>query len=401
MFKKILYQFALFTCFITNILGQSIKQNSKIVDATVFGVKADYKNGIGTDNTKYLQDAINFCSKNNLTLRLPKGKILLNSFGITDADKIHANILQLKSNITIIGNNESELIVGSFFHDQHFIVFSAFNNINPSEFDTLQNIKFKNIIIDFNSQNSYMASEYKLRRGIELGQTKNATISNCKFYNGDISCGIASGFGSKNFSSHINIHNNEFLNLIQSIKNLDHTSVYINSLNSKVHHNEFINNTIQGKLVACATEFHNSNNQFYKNTIKGYTRMMFLASTKIENVEICNLIIRNNFAELTNAGIYLWAEENCKIKTILIKKNTFISEHINGYGMLHNGTQGILADAKNEVNAKIEDMTITENKTIIKKTIIGGRAVQFATEYIFKDTKNTCEGCNDGLFYKK
>lgn len=400
MVKKTSFYLLLFICFFTNIFGQAKKQNSNIVNATTFGVKPDYKNGIGTDNTKFLQDAIDFCSKNNLTLLLPKGKILLNSYGITSADKAHVNILQLKSNLTIKGN-KSELVIGSFFHDKHFIVFSGFNSIDSSKFDTLQNIKIKNITIDFNSQNSYMVSGYKLRRGIELGHTKNVTISDCKFYNGDISCCIGSGFHSKNFSSNIEISNNIFLDLTQSSQNIDHTSVYINSLNSKVHHNKFINSSIQGKLVACATEFHNSDNQFYKNTINGYTRMMFLASTKIENKEISNLIIRDNFAELTNAGIYLWVEENCKIKTILIKKNTFISEHVSGYGMIHNGTQGILADARNDVNAKIEDMTITENKTIIKKTVIGGRAVQFATEYTFKDTNNTCEGCNDGLFYKK
>ena len=125
MVKKTFFCFTIFICFSTNVFGQPKKQSSNIANAVTFGVKADYKNGIGTDNTKFLQSAIDFCSKNNLTLLLPKGKMLLNSYGNTSADIAHANILQLKSNITIKGN-KSELVDGSFFHDQNFIVFSSF-----------------------------------------------------------------------------------------------------------------------------------------------------------------------------------------------------------------------------------------------------------------------------------
>ncbi|MFK7030568.1 glycoside hydrolase family protein [Flavobacterium oreochromis] len=390
----------LFSFFIfTNAISQINKSHNTTVNASEFGVVADYKNGKGTDNTKNLQKAIDFCSKNKKTLLLPKGKILLNSYGTELHDTVHGNILNLRSNLKIIGN-KSELIIGSFFHNKNFIVLSGFNAVNPIDFYKIENIKISSIAVNFNARNSYMEDKYCLRKGIELGHVINAEINNCTFYNGDLSCCIGTGYRSKKQSSNISIHNNRFLNLINSSFNNDHTSIYVNSAKSKVHHNFFINKTIQGKLVACATEFHNSNNLFYKNTIRGYTRMMYLASTLSENTIVKDLLIYDNYAKLTNAAIYLWLEENCKLNNIVIQKNIFYSEHVPDYGMLNNGTQGIIADARNEIDSKIENMIIKENKTTIKKTIIKGRAVQFATKYNFINHKNVCIGCKDGNFYK-
>lgn len=189
------------------------------ISATEFGVKADYNGKSGTDNRKYLQIAIDYCSTNKKVLLLPKGKILVNSYTINKEFFNHGSILELKSNTNIIGDN-SEIIVGNYFDDKPFIVFSGFNAENTDDFKTIKDIIIKSITIDFNVLQSRMKSKYLLRKGIELGHCVNAEIQKCIFKNGDITCAVASGFGNKNISTNVQIFNNQFLNLINSDQNM-------------------------------------------------------------------------------------------------------------------------------------------------------------------------------------
>ncbi|MFK7000589.1 hypothetical protein V3470_06240 [Flavobacterium oreochromis] len=390
----------LFSFFIfTNGISQIKKSHNTTVNASEFGVVADYKKGKGTDNTKNLQKAIDFCSKNKKTLLLPKGKILLNSYGTELHDTVHGNILNLRSNLKIIGN-KSELIIGSFFHNKNFIVLSGFNAVNPIDFYKIENIKISSIAVNFNARNSYMEDKYYLRKGIELGHVINAEISNCIFKNGDLSCALATGYGDKRLSKNILIFNNNFINLIQTQKNVDHTSIYINSSNSKIYNNIFYNNSVYGKLVACATEFHNSDCDFSNNNISGYTRMMFIACIPIENRNIKNIKIFNNRAQITNAGIYLWIEKNCLLNNVQILNNIFKSKHIKGFPKGYNGTQGVLADAKDEKTGTVKNLTIQNNKSFILYTDYFIRAVNFATKYNFTNINNICNGCKNGESYK-
>ncbi|WP_343610248.1 hypothetical protein [Chryseobacterium oranimense] len=377
----------------------SVKLDSDTINGSFFGIKADFNGKNGTDNRKALQIALDYCSKNKKILTLPKGKILLNSFGLSDAAKAHGNIIELRSGTIIIGT-DSEFIIGDFFDDKSFIVFSGFNTVDPTKFTELENIGFNHITIDFNASTSYMKTGYRLRRGIEFGHTKNGYVTASIFKNGDLNCAVASGHGSKSISSNIKIYNNKFLDLVKSEKNEDHTSVYINSQFSEVYNNEFINSSTQGKLVACAAELHNSNTQFYNNTISGYTRMMFIAAMEKENHSIININVYNNVASITNAAIYLWLDKNTTIKNLLIEDNKITNTHVKGYSMLYNGTQGLLADANNNSNTKIQNMIVRNNSMNIKSTIIKGRAVKYATHYKFQDINNQCSNCNDGNFYK-
>jgi len=377
----------------------SLKIESDTINGNFFGIKADFNGKKGTDNRQALQIAIDYCSKNKKILTLPKGKILLNSFGLTDAAKAHGNIIELRSETVIIGK-DSEFIIGDFFDDKNFIVFSGFNTVDPAKFIQMENIGFNDITIDFNASTSYMKTGYRLRRGIEFGHTKNGYVTGSFFKNGDLNCVIASGYGAKNVSSNIKIYNNKFIDLVKSEKNKDHTSVYINSQFSEVYNNEFINNSIYAKLVACAAELHNSNTKFYNNTISGYTRMMFIAAMEKENYNIANINIYNNVANITNAAIYLWLDKDTTIKNLFIEDNKITNTHVKGYSMLYNGTQGLLADANNNSNTKIQNMIVRNNTMNIKSTIIKGRAVKYATQYKFQDINNRCSNCSDGNYYK-
>ena len=124
------------------------KYDSDTINAMQFGVKADYNGKTGTDNTKPLQIAIDYCSTNNKILLLPKGRILVNSYGLTASARAHANILEIKSNTRIVGN-QSELILGKSFHDKAFVLLSGLNAVDTKDFKNLRNIEIKNII--FNS----------------------------------------------------------------------------------------------------------------------------------------------------------------------------------------------------------------------------------------------------------
>lgn len=377
----------------------SVKITKDTVNGNFFGIKADFNGISGTDNREALQIAVDYCSKHKKTLLLPKGKILLNSFGISKGSKAHGNIIDLKSNTKIVGNF-SELIIGNMFDDRNFIVFSGYDSDDPNASSEMSNIGFERITINFNSSKSYMRTGYRLRKGIEFGHTKNGYVKGCIFKNGDLSCAIATGHGNRNISSNIRIYNNKFIDLIKSDHNEDHTSVYINSQFSEVYHNEFTNNSIQGKLVACATELHNSNTKFYNNTVIGYTRMMFLVAIGKENEHITNLKIYDNNASITNAAIYLWLEKNGTINNLFIENNKITSRHIEGYSMAQNGTQGLLADSKDEDNTEIKNMIVKNNTINITNTVFRGRAVKYATKYKFKDIGNICINCSDGDYYK-
>ena len=374
------------------------------IEASSFGVKADYNGKIGTDNRKALQLAIDFCSANQKVLRLPKGKILVSSYGITPSARAHANILELKSNTKIVGNN-SELVVSKAFHDQSFVLLSGLNAVHTKDFVNLSNIEIKNITFNFNNKEVFMATKYQLMRGIEMGQCINGEVANCTFLNGDLTSAIITGQGNRNVSKNIKIHHNKFIDLIKSPKNEDHTSVYLNSTESSIFENTFTNRSVQGKLVACAGELHNSNTSFYNNTISGYLRMNFVAAAATENHHISQLSIYNNRASITSAAVYLWTDDNTSISNLSIKNNTITSTHVDGYSMAFNGSQGILADATVGKNTLVENIVVENNKSVIAKTIISGRAVNFLIDKNrkfknFKEQNNTCTGCKDGKYYE-
>lgn len=374
------------------------------INAEQFGVKPDYNGKTGTDNRRALQDAIDYCSKNNKILRLPQGKILLNSHATTPAAKAHANILELKSNTKIIGN-KSEIILGKTFHDKPFVLLSGLNAVATQDFVNISNVEIKNIIFNFNNKEVFMVSKYQLMRGIELGQCMNAEISNCTFMNGDLTSAIVTGQGNRNVSSDVKIFDNKFIELIKSAKNEDHTSVYLNSKNSSIYKNTFLNTSRQGKIVACAGELHNSNTSFYNNDIKGYLRMNFIVAGIIENQITSNIRIYNNTAYLTSAGVYLWTDDNAIISNIKITGNKIYSSHVDGASMAFNGTQGILADATVGKNTLIENILVENNQSTILKTNYSGRAVNFAFDKNrkfknFNETNNDCKGCKDGKYYE-
>ncbi|WP_291059906.1 MULTISPECIES: hypothetical protein [unclassified Empedobacter] len=127
---------------------------------------------------------------------------------------------------------------------------------------------------------------------------------------------------------------------------------------------------------------------------------LHLAAINTENLKINNLKIQENNAQITNAAIYFWLEKNTSMNNIFIEKNTVTSNHIYGESMLYNGTQGLLADAKDEKNTYINSLVIRNNTITIKSTEIKGRAVKYATKYKFKDENNNCVGCKDGVFFK-
>ncbi len=407
---RLIYKYILLVFFILIIPNLSAKPNfnnqykynlvnNDTIDASKFGVKADFDGVSGTDNRKNLQNAIDYASINNKKLLLPKGKILLNSYGEKEEDIAHGNIIQLKSNLFIIGNN-SEFIIGSHFDDKGFIVFSGFNSPWVENFTTLKNITLKDFKIDFQSKISFMRTKYSLRKGIEFGHTTNISIENLTFKNGDLTCAIATGYGSKNISSNLSIKNSYFINLVKSETNIDHSTLYINSTNSNIENNIFKNDNTRSKLMACAIEFHNSNNKFENNKIEGYTRMMYIVAIQTENKEIKDILIQNNIAKITNAAIYLWLDYKTYFENIYIFSNNITSSHVKGYSMLYNGTQGIIADSREEKETKILNMIIKNNKIKINKTVIKGRAVKFNTKYNFIDKNNTCIGCIDGDYFK-
>lgn len=382
-------------------INKDLSLHNDTILASQFGIKADFDGRNGTDNTDALQKLINYASQNKQVIKFPEGVILVNSFAKNKAGEAHGNILELKSNLNIDGKG-SEIIIGDFFNDKNFIFLSGFNHENPDRFTPLNNITINNVQINFNGQVSKMNNKYLLRKGIEFGHTTNVVVNNSTFYNGDLSCAIATGYGNIDNSKYIVISNNNFINLIQeSPNNLDHSTIYINSQFSLIINNIFENYSKRGKLVACAVEFHNSNNEIINNVVSGYTRFMYLATTESENHHIKNLKIYDNKVSITNAAIYLWLEKNTSMKNILIENNETTCHHVDGESMAYNGTQGLLSDAREDKNTEIKSLIVRNNKIKINNTAFRNRAIKYATKYKFVDNNNICQGCTDGIFYKE
>ncbi len=382
----------------TDFYVNTVLFSTKRVYVTAFGAKSSYEN----DQRPFIQRAFDRCSELGLKLVFPSGHFLIKTYSDNPNIAGHGNILELKSNLDVEFEDYSVIKLDEFFDDKVFILFSGFNAKYAAHFSPLYNISFKGKgMIDFGGDVSKMRSSYMRRIGFEGGKCNNVNIDGLYWTNGDLSNCISVGY--VNFGANVDIKNCTFKNLVTGTKdvNRDHSTIYGNVDFLSVHNNVFIGNKLMS-LIGCTCEIHGSHSSFDNNKIYAYTRMNFIASYISERLDVTNISITNNIAEITNTGVYFWSDSNCLISNVLIIGNNIKQKHIEGETQNYNGHQGLLKIM--DKGGKYERIIAKENSCHILYTI--GNHLRYAADIfagveVLEISNNNFVGHSLGFLFDK
>lgn len=331
---------------------------------------APIRNPSATDSRAAIEKAINYASSIGGATIVFDGDFYVNSYSSDTAlVSAHSQILPIKSNITYKGVNNAHIVVGSFFDDKSFVLFSGFNSPAPADFAKIFNVAFNGLSFDFHGESSHMRTSYKRRLGIDFGWAFNTEVSWCNFENGDLTNAIGIGNGPREGDT-CTVDNCNFFNLVQENPvNIDFTANYIGAKNSLVTNCRYSNASTQGARVACAVEFHAPLCKFSDSTIDGgYTRGFWVTSHIDENPYVHNCGADNITSYTTNAFCWLWSEAGCVIDSATVRNCTIKCHHIAGDILLYNSTQGLVASSGDGTTGEIYGFHATNNLVEIKYT---------------------------------
>jgi hypothetical protein len=315
------------------------------VNVSDFGAVGD---GVADDRAA-IENAINSLASTGGTVYFPKGTYLLNSYSSDTARaSAHAQILPILSNVSLVGQSGSEIVVGNFFDDKNFSVFNGLAAVKTNSVE-LKNIGFYNLNVSFNGATSIMRTAYRLRVIMRLGWVINGIVDGCYFNNGDLSNGIASGveFAINDVrGNELKITNNTFKNLVQqNAQNIDFSCIYNGASRTVIANNIFEETTDQAAIIGCAVEMHNSFISTDNNIITGYTRGVWFVASDVEVFNPIGQSATNNTAYITNAFAYIWVDTGCSLANINCSNNSIFCAHIVGYSQLYNGNQGLVSSS--------------------------------------------------------
>lgn len=372
---------------------------SDTVSVKDFGAVGD---GI-TDDRANIEVAINTLSTaGGGTLRFPDGTYLINSYSAdTLLVSAHSQILPLKSNVHIELAQGATLVVGNFFDDKSFILFSGFNHSDIGSFTVISNVRISGGNITFSGATSRMRSGYMRRVGIEFGKIEKGVVTGVNFFDGDLSNGIGAGYDA--VGDGVLIEGNTFYNLCQeNTVNTDHTTCYMGARNTVVTRNIFRATTTQMRKIGCAVEMHNSHIVTSNNIIENYTRGVWFVSQSSENTFCNNQSAVGNIASITNAFAYIWVDTGCTVTDVTISNNTVSCHHIVGESALYNGYQGILASSNPTTTGDTSNIHIVGNTVRIASTVTAGCKTALWSEKPYSGIimeENTFYGAVDGIAF--
>lgn len=258
-----------------------------------FGAKGD---GV-TDDSRAIQDCINFGVKNNKTIYIPK----TSAFYLLDCKQLFGDestamaptvkvALEMKSGMRILSNGATLKIkegISSLKKPTPMRMFFS-NNF-------LENISFNGLILDMNGQNNLISPNlpkssnnftqaqiiFSGTKGNTAAGANNVIIENCQFINNaGVSniCFAQSNKPNVNVGKNWVIRKNKFFN--NGFNSSDHSSIYAWANDVECYDNVFDNPAMfnsskqTGGLVAY--EIHGSNQRFYNNTINNYYQGLWI-----------------------------------------------------------------------------------------------------------------------------
>ena len=379
---------------VTTTVQNKLRESVSVKD---FGAVGD---GV-TDDRLAIEKAISHLQAiGGGVLYYPTGTYLLNSYSSDTAlVSAHSQILPIVSSIHHNMAEAASIVVGNFFDDKSFLVFSGFNAINPVDFTVITDVSFKNIKMSFSGATSRMRTAYQRRIAIEFGKIVDGIVEGCTFHTGDLSNCIGAGYD--NTGERLRIAHNLFIDLVQeNTVNIDHTSCYIGTRNSIITSNIFRATTTQMRRIGCATEMHNSNIICIGNIIENYTRGVWFVSQEAENTFCFNQAAIGNIANITNAFAYIWVEDGCTVQNILLSANEIVCSHILGDPAIYNGYQGLIGSSKPTSSGNVASVTCSNNNIKIGLTVTAGTATALAFEKPYSQVKienNSFFGVVDGV----
>ena len=370
-----------------------------------FGAKGD---GL-TDDTLFFQNAIDYCSSNNIQLYLKSKKYLVNS------------TLQLKSNLYIEGTFESEIYMPSstiikdiFSHSQTIRIknltikniklssvndkkdtadYGVLSNIQGIVLNNCENILFQNI--ETNSLTTSFKIVNSNNNGDFTDYNENVIIDNFKCFNNGTSCYITSTnnltLNNCIFEQAKTVTSNRHCVYIKEdvdninidkckIKNAKGGGIHLYILPEDVAHGKRVNN-----INITNTTFYNCSVGIHIN---------FSDNIKISNclINSCNYILSVNLSDnimfdncICKPNISLFSQ--CNNSSIKIKNCDINVKDITGGKVIDNG--GLLN------NSNIEIMNTNFNN-IKKKIITTGSNTDGSTIKIYASNFNFVDSWGSG-----
>lgn len=270
---------------LNNNLKAILINYSNYISSKTLGVKGD---GIN-DDTEKIQNAINYCSKNNIEL----------IFNNCENYKLN-NKLFLHSNLKLNGNNQK------FLFDKEILIL---NSENENEIEKLNNIIIKNFQF-IGKQNG------RLKFG--LLNTENILFENNIFDNCSSNHHIFDLGGGKNITIKNNIFKNIGSNVINDQGEIIQLDIayreglpYWTNENSTLYDN------------SCCENIYILQNKFYNKENCG-SNPIGSHATALNNYHKNIFIEKNYFEDFSYASIKLIRYVNC-----FIKENTFIAKNLN------------------------------------------------------------------------
>lgn len=367
----------------------------EIVNVDDYGAVGDWNGTTGTDNTAFIQAAIDANPGKRLIFTSGK-RYLLNSYN----GRAFNSILSVDTSM-VFDMYGSELVVGPYFDDKEFIAINCKGSF-PSPAPVFDDLQFLGGIMSFSGAVNQMGSGFLLYRvGIHTGQAGNIRIDGMTFRDGDIANAIKVNddvFAKKNF---VLISNCVFTGLVQENPvNTDHSSVYLKAENSHVINCVFKGTTTQNRRVACAVELHGDNSSWIGGSVEDYNKGVFLTAL-LQEGSTEHLIVSDVVSETTNAFAYIWSENGVFLRDVLISDCNIRCRHIAGEGGPYNQFQGLLTTTAFSLDAISGDgITCRGNRVEIISTTVTGRdtAVYMHLNHagvVIDD--NDFYNCNEGI----
>lgn len=216
-----------------------------------------------------------FDQKTLINTAIPQTGKLTNNLG----EKVG---VRLVDNVSLNIPKDASIIFGKVFDDCNTSLISANYRADDKDYygwGLRYNIKiYGGGTIDCSQSGGFKTQYWGNRYVIHFGSTQSAELSGVTITGGAFSNVVCSAIkGSKH-----RYFNNHFIDTFTDApaNNADHSTIYCLAENTRVYDNTFEMTSISAKAIACSCELHNSDQQYFRNTVKGYWSGVYLTAEK-------------------------------------------------------------------------------------------------------------------------
>lgn len=324
-----------------------------------FGAKGDGS----TDDTAAIQQALDAGASQNLPIYVPSG-----TYTVSGRHGAFRAILTYRSNTMVFGDGDSSVIK---VKDNQVGKGDDYMILAPAAAGPTNNVVFRNFKLDGNGTKNLQPANVPILHayGIYVDQGDNITIRDCLFRNLPGPSAIVLGNNTSPAStSNAKIVNNRFHGSgagIPGNRNLDDTStIYTQTEGGLVKGNRLwndspINPNSPNTIVVTALEIHGSRTLVANNYIENYTAGGNAVSTVIDSIG--NTWQDNNFRNISNLGINIWAKSPFVHSDLTIRNNS-IQMH-GGFG--------------SEIAGIYQDHNAASTTTVVRALAINDNAIYF------------------------